>query len=853
MKHKICFITLFIVLSFGNIIQAQITEQKSISCPGSKDGSLAVFPSFGTAPYTYVWSTGSTENIIKGLGPGVYSVTVTDALAVSNNYSYTLSDPPAITAAYAIVPNSNWPTPNGRITINASGGSGWFTYQLIDSTTTEETTQTNNVFNNRFSGTYFVTITDVNGCERYDTVIVTETAGITTTFDIDYTACYRSTAPISNVIPVLVPANLPTQVQFPEDTVTIVELLSGARYRTSTSDTVTSFSYNAQPGRNLFKVVTNDNKGFRYSWVVLEPSNPITLTFDEPRHVLCYGDNSGFIHGINAQGSYGDFSYSTSGPSGFSSTNQNLNNLYSGLYLVTTTDSSGDCSITLPVTILQSDAPLQGTLIKKDLTCYQSGNGSITGNFTGGTGQLSYLWDSGQTTSSIGGLTAGTYTLTVTDENGCTLTPPAVTINEPLELTVNGFIQQVSCYGYNNGRIQTTPIGGNGGYVYTWEHDGVLINYNDAIISNLSPGVYDLHLEDSLGCDYYNSWTVTQPSNFQFEFVNTLISCNDELGTIRVHNLEAFPLDVTVEGITQTVVFDDTTGFSDLPIGDHLVSITNGTCTFDTTITFTQPLPLVISVNPTPSLCYDGRGSVEVNVSGGTSGPNSTLVLDGTNYLNIDTTVTILTPANNFIIDRLKAGSYDITVTDDNGCIVNDKVIIQQPDRPRTFFSVEKTTCPECEDGKALVTYVIPFQDPCTYLWNTTPIQTTQEADSLATGWYKVQVTDFNNCVVTDSVEVEAGNGVAIPNTITQNGDGLNDVIDVRNLCYNASSVVFVIQNRDNLTLFETTDPSEAIWNGRDKSGNVFSSTSLVFLYLKIIRQDGSKREYWKTITIIVK
>lgn len=150
-----------------------------------------------------------------------------------------------------------------------------------------------------------------------------------------------------------------------------------------------------------------------------------------------------------------------------------------------------------------------------------------------------------------------------------------------------------------------------------------------------------------------------------------------------------------------------------------------------------------------------------------------------------------------------------------------------------------------------MVLYVIPFQDPSTYLWSTTPVQTTQEADSLAAGWYYVQITDANGCVVEDSVEVLSSSGITIPNTITPNGDGKNDVLDLRNLCYNANSVVFVIKNRDNSILFETTDPSEVIWYGKDKSGNILPSRSFVYLYLEIIRQDGYKKRYLETITVL--
>ncbi|AHB41862.1 TPA: hypothetical protein DIC40_01380 [Patescibacteria group bacterium] len=851
MRQKI--IVTLVLLFFWLSGFSQITATENIKCHDGKDGEITVTTTLINPPYTYVWERNGiviptlSGKVASGLDAALYSVTVTNALLATETFTYTLDNPPAITAAYAIVPNSNWPLPNGRITITAGGGTGWFTYNLIDSTTTIETTQTANVFDNLYSGTYFITLTDINGCQRNDTVVVNELSGITTTYEIDSTACYDATAPISDVRPILVPANLPAQVQFPEDTVTIVELLPGPLYVTSVADTVASFSSEVYPGRNIFKVVTNDNKGFRHSWLVDSVLTPIKISYTQ-RNILCYGDNTGRINAV-AEGSYSGFVYTITGPSGFSSNNAAVTDLFAGRYTIHVEDSTG-CALDQSVIIKEPDSPIQGELIKKDLTCFQANDGSITANFSGGTGQLSYSWDSGQTTASITGLAAGTYTLTITDENGCTFIPPAVTINEPARLHVTDVVVPVGCYEYTNASITTTVIGGNGGNSFVWKKDGVLMNNNTNAITNLSSGIYDLHLKDSVGCVFDTTWTLTNPANFQFEFVNTPISCNDELGIIRVHNLEAFPLDITVGGVTQNVLFDDTTSFVDMPIGDHLVRISNGTCDFDTTITFVQPLPLVVTINPTHSLCYDGRGSVEVNVSGGTSGPNSTLVLDGTNYLGVDTTVTITTPANSFIIDRLKAGSYDVTVTDDNGCISMEKVIIEQPDHPRTYFRVENTSCPECEDGTALVQYVDHFTPPHTYLWSGIPVQTTQEADSLAAGRHYVQITDNNGCVTTDSVEIMAGNGVAIPNLVTPNGDGDNDVLDFSSLCNNAISIVLVIQNKDG-EIFTSTDPSQTIWDAKNKNGNLVASGSLVYLYLKVVKQDGSEKPYWKTITIL--
>ena len=843
MKH---FVFTLVLLFFGMSVFSQIDVTQNISCHNVSDGELTVNATFGTSPYSYVWSNGSTQKTISGLSSGIYSVVVTDALAASQTFTYELENPPAITAAYAIVPNSNWPAPNGRVTINASGGSGWFTYEITDSTTTVETTQTVNVFDNLFSGTYFITITDVNGCQRQDTVVVNELAGITTTYDIDYTACYDATAPISDVRPVLVPANLPAQVQFPEDTVTIVEILPGPLYVTSVADTVTSFSSDVYPGRNIFKVVTNDNKGFRYSWVVLEPNNPITLSHTQ-RNILCYGDNTGRINAL-AEGSYSDFDYTITGPNGFSSNNASVTDLFAGRYTIHVEDSTG-CSLDQSVIIKEPDAPLQGSLIESDLTCFQSADGEITANFSGGTGQLTYSWDSGQTTASLSGLAAGTYTLTVTDENGCTLIPPSVTINEPARLHVADIVVPVSCYNYTNGSITTTVIGGNGGNSFVWKKDGVVMNYNTNAITNLGSGIYDLHLKDSVGCVFDTTWTLTNPANFQFEFVNTPISCNDELGIIRVHNLEAFNLDVTISGITQTVSFDDTTSFVDLPIGDHLVSITNGVCNFDTTIVFSQPLPLTLYTHLFHNKCFgDRNGRIGITVNGGTSGPNSTFVLSGEDYLGQDTVVTISQPSESFSVTRLRAGTYSILITDDNGCTANQSHVIIQPDEAlRIHFGMEPTYCPESEDGIAWVRYVENSLNPITYFWNTG--SNNVEINSLMSGWYEVRVEDFNGCVAIDSVEVTNRSNVCVPNLITPNNDGKNDFWDISSLC-NYSDIEIIIMDKSGKIIFQTLDCS-VLWDGTDKSGNLLPSGTLVFAYIKQTKPDGKINTFKETITVL--
>lgn len=844
MKNKKCF-ALFLVLSLSLTIRAQIIELQDIRCPGTSTGRLGVFPTYGSTPYKFDWNTGDSTNIISGIPAGTYSVIITDFLDSVQTFSYNLVDPILITATYVIVSNSNWSNPNGNITITPSGGTGWFSYELTDSTTNETTTQIANVFNNLYSGTYYLKISDFNDCEIFDTIRVGETAGITPTFTIDRTACYSSTAPVS-VRPGII--QVPTQVIFTDTIITIIKTIPGPRpYITSASDTVSSIDADCKPGDNFFKIVTNDNKGFRYTWKVDSVITPIKISYTQ-RNILCYGNNTGRIDAV-AEGGWGEFDYTITGPSGFSSNNESVTNLFAGNYTIHVEDSSG-CELDQSVIILQPNTPIQGSLIPKNLTCFESQDGSIIGNFFGGTGQLTYAWSSGQTTASINGLDSNSYVLTITDENGCTFIPPSVIVSQPKELGMNGLITNIICYGYDNGRILTTPVGGNGAYVYEWEKDNIILNTDSNNIVNLAPGTYSLQITDSLGCKFNRSWAILEPNNFQFEFVNDPITCNDELGIIRVRNLEVFNLDVTVAGTTESGVFNDTLGFDNLPAGNHLVRMTNGVCTFDTTIIFTQSLPIVLNINTINNLCYDGQqGIIDVEVYGGTPGPNSTFSLDGTDYLgtNIVGVGTII-PSNSFTVNQLKAGSYNLTVTDDNDCFVSEIVSVTQPIEPlRVHFGSETTYCPESEDGRIWIDYVENALNPVLYLWEDGT--TNYEIDSLVPGYYSLQVTDDNGCTTTDSLELLAGSDVCIPSLVTPNNDGQNDILEITNLCYYLD-IQITIMERSGTVLFEANNCSTS-WNCEDKNGNLISSGSIVFAYIKQTRNDGNVREFRKTITVL--
>lgn len=845
--RKNLFLSLLAIFILANVDgNAQIIELQGIRCPGDFTGRLGVTTDFGVEPYTYVWSNGETSNIISGLGSGIYSVSVTDALLVSQVFNYNLNDPAPITTTYSMTDNSFWPNSNGTISVTANGGVGWYTYHLQDSTSQKYINQAGPFFSNLCSGTYYLETLDLNGCQKRDTVKVDESSGIIPDdFSIDYTACYESTAPIS-VEPGAV--QVPALIIIGEDTTTIIKIVPGLRpYINSLNDTLSAISGSVWPGRNNFKIITADNKGFRYSWLVDSVITPIKITWTQ-RNLLCYGDDDGRIIAL-AEGSYGDFTYRITGPNSFSSNNSSVNNLVAGEYIITATDSTG-CRVNQSVAIKSPDSPIQGDFYSKNLSCFQSSDGEIVANFKGGTGDLSYLWSpNGQTNPVISNISAGIYSLRVRDENGCTLNPSAITITQPEILRVNDLIVPLSCYGYDDASITVTPVGGNGGSIFTWKKNGVLLPYNGDNIGNLSNGVYSLELKDSMSCAFDTVWTINQPNNFQFKFINTPVSCNDELGVIRVHNMELFPLDISSNGFVQVATFDDTVSFPNLPSGVYPVIISNGMCNFDTLITFDQPLPLNLYISKTDNKCFDGDlGEVSIQVLGGTPGPNSTCFISGQDYRNSAVNIDFTDPAEYFLASNLKAGSYNVLVVDDDGCFANEKTIITQPAEPlRIHFETSTTFCPESEDGRAYVSYIENGLSPFSYLWSTGT--TLYEIDSLEIGWYNLSVSDFNGCTSSDSIQVIGGNEVCIPNVITPNGDGYNDFLNIKNLCYH-SNVRIIIMDESGRIIFENTDCNES-WDGKDKDGNLLHSKTTVFAYIEQVKKDGSVKKFRKAITVL--
>ncbi|HLP93644.1 MAG TPA: SprB repeat-containing protein [Saprospiraceae bacterium] len=373
--------------------------------------------------------------------------------------------------------------------------------------------------------------------------------------------------------------------------------------------------------------------------------------------------NTGVIN-ISVTGGNPTYSYSwtRSGGGSGSGSGLTISGLSAGTYTVTVTSGGGSgCTATFTAIVTLLPA-INIAHTQVNPTCNGSSNGSITLNVTGGTPAYTYLWTGGATTANRSGLSAGTYTVTVTDSRNCTNTK-SISLTQPAALSLSSVQTPVSCFGGNDGSINLTVSGGTPGYTYQWSNGATTMD-----LSGLTAGTYSVTVKDANNCTAtLNGLSITQPAAaLSLSSTQVNISCNGgSNGSI----------DLSVTGGTSPYTYDwsndgaedpdnDSQDLSDLLAGTYTVTVTdNKGCTTTLTATITQPDILLLSVSLTNPTCpptgimpLNSDGAIDLTVTGGTA-PYTYNWTD-------------LTPPPAEPQDRtgLTAGTYTVTVTDNNGC-----------------------------------------------------------------------------------------------------------------------------------------------------------------------------------------
>jgi hypothetical protein len=354
-----------------------------------------------------------------------------------------------------------------------------------------------------------------------------------------------------------------------------------------------------------------------------------------------------------------------------------------------------------------------------------------------GTPPYTYLWNTGATTMKITGLTAGTYTVTVTDANGCFGTHPFI-VGQPTDLTVTKNATAANCA--PNGTASVTPVGGTSPYSILWNN-----GQTNFTITNLAPGNYTFTVTDANGCTEGGTVSVTG-SGTALQLQGTVqvpAGCNiGGSATVAITN-SAGPFTYQWSNGQTTAVA------TNLPVGNSTVTVTNTAtgCTGTTTVNVAQATPIITAITATINATCATGGSATVSASG--SVPPYTYL-----WNNSQTNATAI---------NLAAGTYTVTVTDATGCVKTATATVLQTQGPSVTAQV--TVNASCLTGATATATASNGTAPYTYLWSNG--QTTATATNLAAGTRTVTVTDANGCAATASVSVSVPNAPTVTAAIS--------------------------------------------------------------------------------------
>lgn len=440
-------------------IASQITNITDIACFGEPSGTATVAASGGTGNFTYEWSNGNTTATANNLSAGNYSVVVTDGNGCTSSQSVVVAQPLSLVVNALATPQTNFNVDDGTATANPTGGVGMFTYQWSNGGITQ--TITDLAPNN-----YTVVVTDGNGCTASQTVTVSASNCIIKA-NIDQTNVTCPGASDGSATISLENATPPyTFIWSNGETTETITGLDGGNYEVSATDA------------NGCEVVLT---------VIIE--EPLVLNANATATDLTAINASDGTATANPTGGTAPYTFLWSN----NETTGNINNLPLGDYTVVVTDANG-CESVQTVTVNQFNCGLLASIIQGNISCNGASDGQAIFSLAGGIAPFTYLWSNGETTATITGLAAGTYTGTVTDESGC----PAIaeiTLTEPAALGLEVVEETKPACGSADGSLNVLGTGGTPGYTYLWQS-----GETTPTLADLATGTYTVAIADANGC-----------------------------------------------------------------------------------------------------------------------------------------------------------------------------------------------------------------------------------------------------------------------------------------------------------------------------------------------------------------
>jgi gliding motility-associated-like protein len=547
---------------------ASITAQTNVFCSGNSTGSATVTANGGTLPYTYSWNTTpvQTLDVAVNLPIGTYTVTITDAKGCTTTTQAAITEPNGIVTSIASQTNVDcFGNSTGAVSISASGGAGTLSYSW--DTTPVQTTPS---LVGLIAGTYNLTVTDANNCTKVQNVIITEPDDIVITTDIEKDiTCFNA-------------ANGEIKIAITGGTLiyNIAWTKNGTAFATSEDLS------NLSPGIYAVTVSDANNCGPKtVTFTITEP--PIlAITLASQTNILCFGQATGAIT-VTIVGGTAPYLYAWTGPNGFTSSSQNLTNVFAGTYNLVVTDNLG-CTKTLPVTLTQPTAIII-TATTTPIICYGANNASISIVISGGIAPYAITWSNLGSGTFQDNLSAGDYLITVTDALNC-VNSLNVNIPEAPIFTINPVVKNITCFGDKNGSINLNIVGGIAPVTLVWDDSAVAGN----VRNNLGPGSYTVTITDGKPCTIRRTFILLEPQLLvlQGNITNAFDCTNANSGAINL----------LVSGGSSPYTYSWSNGVTtedlvNITAGNYLVTVkdANG-CSQQAQYSVNRPPPIVVGM-----------------------------------------------------------------------------------------------------------------------------------------------------------------------------------------------------------------------------------------------------------------
>ena len=772
-------------------INASIDEP---SCAGGSDGILTLLADGGTAPHTYAFNGESNmTGTFTGVSAGFHDVTITDGIGCAQTVTLPMFEPDPITSSTQLINNLDCENETASASASGNGGEGALTYLWSNE-------DTGNTLTTALPGLYYVTVSD-NNCEVIDSIEIISTGGLIASAEGSTICANETTGTI---------------------TVTVTEGTEPFDYQWSTNAGMQSgaMANNLAPGTYELTITADDNCERIVSAEVLSyPQMNLTVSGTD---ASCGGGADGTAT-VLVDGGTSDFTYLWS-----DTANQNTPtaiDLDAGLYFITVTDGN-NCEAIDSVQI--SSAGTLNVMAEGSTICNGNEAGTVTLTLVEGTEPINYQWSANagmQTGAMATGLSVGMYETTVTDGDGCEKILSTEVLAHP-EILLDLVSTEESCGNQANGTATVTATGGDSNFTYSWNDENA---QNTMTADNLVAGVYTVSIMDGNGCIALDSIEVFAGEGLSASATGSTTCAGENDGTVSINiltgtepivyqwssnagaqtgataeNLSPDTYNVTVtdannceqilsaeveanpemilsvsttdaecgiapNGTATVVVMGGTSNFTylwsdmngqntvtatGLNGGIYTVTVTdeNG-CTAEINATVSLPSQMAIDeITFTPITCHDGEnGTANVTVSGGTG--------DFT-YLWSDAEMQTSPTAEN-----LSPGTYMVTITDEENCVVTGSTTIENPESIELFFNVTDVPCANDSTG-TIDLIVINGAEPFNYEWNN--MTTTEDLENVPAGDYDVLVSDDNGCTATGNANISSNLEVEINFTLSE-------------------------------------------------------------------------------------